>query len=57
LLHEPREVVRATRSRQRPDVLEPEVGDDLVDAPGPGGVGGVRERQTLAISPFEPVPG
>src|SRR5215217_499868 len=43
LPHQPREVVRAARRRQRPHVLQPEVAGDLVDAPGPGGVRGVRE--------------
>ena len=42
-LHQPREVVRAARRRQRPHVLEPEVAGELVDPPGPGGVRGVRE--------------
>src|SRR6266581_2382053 len=41
--HQPREVVRAARRRQCPYVLEPEVTRELVDAPGPGGVRGVRE--------------
>src|SRR5258708_3887264 len=42
-LHQPREVIRATRRRQRPHVLQPEVAGELVDPPGPGGVRGVRE--------------
>src|SRR5512133_234616 len=42
-LHQPREVVRAARRRQRPHVLEPEVGGELVDPPGPGSVRSVRE--------------
>ena len=42
-LHQPREVVRAAWSRQRPHVLEPEVAGELMDPPGPGGVRGVRE--------------
>ena len=40
---EPGKVVRAARRRQRPDVLEPEVTRDLMDAPGPGGVLAVGE--------------
>src|SRR5215211_513051 len=43
LLHQPREVVRAARRRQRPYVREPEVARELVDSPGPGGVRAVRE--------------
>src|SRR4030088_43883 len=35
--------VQAARRRQCPYVLEPEVVRELVDAPGPGGVRGVRE--------------
>src|SRR5215218_7040166 len=42
-LHQPREVVRAARPRQRPHILEPEVAGELVDPPGPGGVRGVCE--------------
>ncbi len=42
-LHQPGEVARAARRRQRPHVLQPEVAGELVDPPGPGGVLGVRE--------------
>src|SRR5918996_670567 len=38
-----RTAVRASRSRQRPHVLEPKVAGELVDPPGPGGVRGVRQ--------------
>src|SRR5262245_61156254 len=63
-LHQPREVVPAARCWQRPHVLQPEVPGELVDAPGPGGVRGVREPhawttiQTVAYtraSPSSPV--
>src|SRR5207245_10955581 len=43
LLHQPREVVRTARRRQRPYVLELEVGRELVYPPRPGGVRGVRQ--------------
>ena len=48
-LHQPREVVRAAGSRQRPHVLEPEVAGELVDPPGPGGVRGVREPHATSF--------
>jgi hypothetical protein len=40
---QPREVVRATRRRQRPHVLQPKIGGDLVNLPSPGSVRGVRQ--------------
>jgi hypothetical protein len=41
--HQPREVVRAARRRQRPHVFEPELTGELVDPPGLGGVRCVRQ--------------
>jgi hypothetical protein len=40
-----RELVGSTGRRQRPDILEPKVGDNLVDSPGPGGVRAARESR------------
>ena len=48
-LHQPRELVRAARRRQRPYILQPEVAGELVDSPGPGGVRGVRKPQVVDL--------
>ena len=45
-LYRPREVLRAAPPGKLPHVLEPEVGGELVDPPGPGGVRRVSESHS-----------